>query len=440
MPGKKNILAVDDSANMLELIRRILTPKGYSVYTVSGVAQAIKLLQEIDIDLVITDIRMPEIEGTELVRFVNENYRNTVVLVITGYPTIETAVETVKLGACEYLTKLFTEQELLEAVQSSLQKLRNREIGNARFEGLPLLQTGLIGGSPGMLKIYREIDKASKIKATVMITGETGTGKELVARAIHYNSSQASAPFVPVNCGAIPDELMESEMFGYKKGAFTGAYESRGGFFQAADGGTIFLDEITNTTPPMQAKLLRVLQEKEVYMIGCNKSQKIDTRIIASSNSDPEVLIKKGIFREDLYYRLNVIPIHILPLRERGDDILLLANHFAHKYSEETIKSTPEFSDEVIDIFLNYYWPGNVRELENLVHRLVIMTDEPVIKTPDLPKILRYSVNPQKKTFGSLADAEKEYIEQVLAFVKGNKTKAAEILKIDRKTLREKLK
>jgi two-component system, NtrC family, response regulator HydG len=437
---KKYILVVDDSSNILELIRRNLSSKGYIVYTVSNVIDAIKLLESTTIHLVITDLMMPDINGIELVKHVKENYKNTDILVITGHPTIENAVESVKLGADEFIVKTFTDEELFEAVKKALEKQKHRKISNEKLENRFPAETGLIGGSDGMIKVYNDISKASKIRATVLLTGETGTGKELVARAIHYNSPRASSPFVAVNCGGIPEELIESELFGYLKGSFSGAYETRSGFFQTADGGTIFLDEISNTSLSMQAKMLRVIQEKEVNMIGSNKSQKIDVRIIATSNIDLLELVNKGTFREDLYYRLNVIPIHIPPLRERGDDILLLTNQFAQKYAEEDEKKSPEFSDEVINVFSNYFWPGNVRELENLVHRIVAMTEEDIIRIPDLPTFLRHSVTNGNKKFKSLAEIEKEHISYILELVKGNKSKAAEILKIDRKTLREKLK
>ena len=437
---KRRILVVDDSQNVLELIRRVLSSKGYQVITGSSVVNAISILEQMTIDLVITDLKMPNINGIELVRHVKENYKNTGILVITGFPSIKGAIETVKLGADEYMLKSFTHEELYDAVKNALEKIDNRQISNGISEDKTIISTGLIGKSEVMQNIYNEINKASKLKATILLTGETGTGKELVARAIHYNSPQASAPFIPVNCGGIPEDLLESELFGYVKGAFTGAIETRGGLFQAADGGTLFLDEISNTSISMQVKLLRVLQEKEVYMIGSNKSQKIDLRIIAATNVSLFELVKKGTFREDLYYRLNVIPINIPPLRKRGEDILILINHFKIKYAKESKKKTPEFSDNVLKIFKNNYWPGNVRELENIIQRLVVMTDSDLIDIPDLPQIMRYSAIVKNGDSRTLTEVEKEHIINVISLVNGNKTKAAEILGIDRKTLREKLK
>lgn len=436
----KKILVVDDSPNMLELIKRNLVYKGYLVQTATNVPDAIKLMQTTDFNLVITDLMMPEVNGIELVKHVKGNCKDTCVLVVTGHPTLENAIESVKLGADEFIVKGFTENELLDAVKLALKKQEKRRISNKKLEPELELETGIIGSSKEMIQVYKEISKASKLKATILITGETGTGKELVARAIHYNSPRAAAPFVAVNCGGIPSELVESEMFGHLKGSYSGAIETRSGFFQTADSGTIFLDEISNTSLEMQAKLLRVIQEKEVNMIGSNKPQKIDIRIIATTNIDLQYLVEKGTFREDLYYRLNVIPITIPPLRERGEDILLLMNHFANKYARENEKITPEFSDDTIDIFLNYYWPGNVRELENLVQRLVAMTEDKTIYPADLPQFLRNAKPTIHKKLCSLTEIEKEHISYVLETVGGNKTEAAKILKIDRKTLREKLK
>jgi len=291
-----------------------------------------------------------------------------------------------------------------------------------------------------MREVFTTIGKASSASATVLITGESGTGKELAARAIHYSSGRSSAPFVPINCGGIPEGLLESELFGHVKGAFTGATESRAGFFHAADGGTIFLDEISDMSLAMQVKLLRVLQDKEVCMVGSNRTRKVDVRILAATNKDLQGLVKKGLFREDLFYRLHVITIIIPPLRERGDDILLLAHHFLTQFAAESGKATPGFSDEALRSLRSYNWPGNVRELENVIQRLVVMTDDDLIEVPDLPSLIRFSALRNTGFTRTLAEVENEYISNVLASVDGNKTRAAEILGIDRKTLREKLK
>ncbi len=294
-----------------------------------------------------------------------------------------------------------------------------------------------------MQDVFRTIEKISSTDVTALITGESGTGKELVARAIHYRSHQTAMPFVAVNCAAIPNELLESELFGYLKGAFTGANETRAGFFQTAEGGTIFLDEISNTSQSMQAKLLRVLQEKEFYMVGDKKPIKVSVRIIASTNVDLLHLVKKGNFREDLYYRLNVVNITVPPLRERGNDLFLLINFFLNKYAKEMDrKNIPAFTDRALDALKNYFWPGNVRELQNLIHHLIILNDEDNIDISDLLPAIRYQVsNIHTPAFNkTLNEIEQEYILNVLASVKNNKTEAAKILGIDRKTLREKLK
>jgi DNA-binding NtrC family response regulator len=348
-------------------------------------------------------------------------------------------VKAVKTGAEEYLTKPFTDEELFSAVRRTLDKKgRRRKAAQVQFEKTPFGSYGLIGESEAMQKIFRDIAKAASTSATVLISGESGTGKELVARAIHYHSQRASAPFIPVNCGAIPEELLESELFGHVKGSFTGATETRAGFFQTADGGTIFLDEISETRPSMQVKLLRVLQDKEVCMVA-HRPVKVDVRILASTNKDLPTVVKKDLFREDLYFRLNVITIDLPPLRERGDDILLLTLHFIAKFARELNKPVPEFSDQALQVLRNYHWPGNVRELENVIQRLVVMTEGNLIEVPDLPSLMRFSALRETGLIRTLAEVEAEYIRNVLASADGNKTRAAEILGIDRKTLRDKL-
>jgi DNA-binding NtrC family response regulator len=432
------ILAVDDSNDTLELIRRILKGSGYKIITVTNVIDATKILENSSIDLVITDLQMPEINGHELIKHIKDNYTQTGILVITAYPSIKNAVESVKLGADDYLIKSFTKQELLDAVEKSL---KNLELGKKNaFNQKQSHSYGIIGSSENMKKVFESIDKASKIRATVLLNGETGTGKELVARAVHYSSREASSPFIAVNCGGIPENLLESELFGFVKGAFTGASETRGGFFQAADGGSIFLDEIHNTSMAMQAKLLRVIQEKEINMIGSNRAQKVDVRIIAAANVELMQLVKKDLFREDLYYRLNIIPIQIPPLRNRKEDIPELINYFNKKYSKELGIESKEFSKQVYDAFHNYDWPGNVRELENIIYRLVAMTDNPVIKQADLPHFLRLNNPLQTGIKKTLKQVEAEHIKLIMALVNDNKSQAARILDIDRKTLREKLK
>jgi DNA-binding NtrC family response regulator len=436
---KNSILVVDDTPDTIELLQRNLESQGYQVLTAPDANEAIKILETTAIDLVITDLKMPGASGIDLIRHIRENFRDIEVMMITGYPTIESAVKAVKAGAEEYLTKPFTDIELFSAVKQVLEKLHAHRAIKDPWPRSLISRYGFIGESEVMQKVFGAIDKATSTSATVLILGESGTGKELVARAIHYNSPRSSAPFVPVNCGAIPEELLESELFGYIKGAFTGATETRAGFFQTADGGTIFLDEISETSLSMQVKLLRVLQDKEVYMVGSTRPLKVDVRILASTNKDLITLLKKGIFREDLFFRLNVITIDIPPLRDRGDDIFLLIQHFATKFANELSKPKPRFSNNALHVLRSYHWPGNVRELENVIQRLVVMTEGDLIEVPDLPSLMRFSALQKSGLNRTLAEVEAEYIRNVLARVEGNKTRAAEILGIDRKTLREKL-
>jgi two-component system response regulator HydG len=436
---KERILIVDDSPDTLEVLKRNLESRGYLVFTAPGAVEAIKIIESSTVDLVITDLKMPEVDGLSLVRHIQENYINMGVMMITGYPSIEGAVEAVKFGAEEYLSKPFTDEELFSAVSRVLDKLHLRRITDTQGRKPSEARHGLIGESDVLQKVWIAIEKAAASQATVLITGESGTGKELVARAIHYSSLRASAPFVPINCGGIPENLLESELFGYVKGAFTGATETRAGFFQTAEGGTIFLDEISETSLSMQVKLLRVLQDKEVFLVGARQHQKVDVRIIAATNKDLLTLVKKEEFREDLYYRLNVITIDIPPLRERVGDILLLVHNFSVKFAKELEKPVPHFSENVLQVLKDYDWPGNVRELENIIQRLVVMTEGDVIDVPDLPSLMRFSALRGVSPHRTLAEAEAEHILCVLSSVDGNKTQAAKILGITRKTLREKL-
>ncbi|UCH11029.1 MAG: sigma-54-dependent Fis family transcriptional regulator [Fidelibacterota bacterium] len=443
MPDKKDnasILVVDDAPDTLEVLQRNLSGRGYRVLTATSVDEAIRILEMETMDLVITDLKLPKVSGMDLVRYVRENLADTEVMMITGYPTVEGAVEAVKIGAEEFLAKPFTDDELFAAVQRSLDTLNLRRISKAQVVSQLDNLCGLIGESKTMLRIYDNISKAAATSATVLISGESGTGKELVARAIHYNSPRSTAPFIPINCAGIPEGLLESELFGHVKGAFTGALRTRTGFFQAAEGGTIFLDEVSETSPAMQAKLLRVLQDTEVCMVGAREAEKIDVRIMAATNTDLQNLVKKAVFREDLYFRLNVITIHVPPLRERGDDILHLIHHFASKYAQELQVPSPEFTSKAYRALKGYTWPGNVRELENLVQSVLVMTSGREIDVNDLPPHMRFSLPGSTSQGKTLAQVETEHIQMVLNSVDGNKTQAAEILGIDRKTLREKLK
>ena len=357
LPGKERILVVDDSSATLEVIQRNLAAEGYQVFTAPGVAEAIEILKGTELDLVITDLKMPKVSGLDLVRHIGENFKDTEVMMITGYPSVEGAVEAVKTGAEEFLPKPFTDAELLSAVGRVLDKVRLSKFGDATANQPIPVYKGLIGTSEAINKVAIAIGKASSTSATALITGESGTGKELAARAIHYGSTRSSSPFVPVNCGGIPEGLLESELFGHVKGAFTGATESRAGFFHTADGGTIFLDEISEMSLSMQVKLLRVLQDKQICMVGSDRRREVDVRILAATNKGLYDLVEKGLFREDLFYRLNVITISIPPLRERGDDIILLAHHFAARFAAESGRPPLRFSDKALQSLRSYNWP-----------------------------------------------------------------------------------
>jgi len=437
---QERILVVDDSVDTLEVLQRNLQSKGYQVLTATCVPDAIRTLEQMAADLVITDLKMPKVSGLDLVRHVRENLKNTEVMMITGYPSIGGAVDAVKTGAEEYLAKPFTDEELFSAVGRALEKLRSRRAAQAPAYRTPASPFGLVGESPAMQQVFSAITKVAATSATVLITGESGTGKELVARAIHYSSPRALAPFVPISCAAIPEGLLESELFGHVKGAFTGASETRAGFLQTAEGGTVFLDEISSTSLSTQVKLLRVLQEKEVCMVGSTQARRVDIRVLAATNKELLSLVKKDAFREDLYFRLSVLTIDVPPLRDRGDDVLILTRRVAERFAREMGRAVPDFTDQALQVLRNYHWPGNVRELENVVQRLIVMNEGGVIEVPDLPSLMRFSALRRAPLDRTLAEVEAEYIHNVLASVNGNRTRAAEILGIDRKTLREKLK
>ncbi len=436
---KENILIVDDDIQILELLQRHLHSWSYHTYKAVSVKEAVQILRDTQIDLLITDLKMPEIDGLELIKFVSEHYPNLPKLVVTGYPSLQDSLVAIKSGVVDYLTKPFTKDELKQAVDKSLgitnesnASIPNSEIKTDKAYG------EIIGNSEKINDIIQIIERVKNNKATIFIKGESGTGKELVARAIHYQGKFSRAPFIAVNCGGIPENLLESELFGYTKGAFTGAEKNRDGFFQAAHGGTIFLDEIGNASTAVQSRLLRVLQEKEVVKVGSQKAEKIDLRIIAATNSNLKELIKKGNFREDLYYRLTVVEIEVAPLRERKDDIPLLTEKFLFKYGVEYKDRFIKIDPEASAILLRYDWPGNIRELENVIQRAVIMCDK-IVTVEDLPDSLKYNIEFPEQELHPLKEMERRYIQKVLNATNNNKTKAAEILGIDRKTIRQKL-
>ncbi|WP_066755731.1 sigma-54-dependent transcriptional regulator [Crocinitomix algicola] len=434
-----SILVVDDSHDMLELVRRQLVNLGLNPVVSDNVMDAIELLEQTTFDLLITDLNMPKIGGEQLIKFVAEHVQNLPVLVITGYPSIDSAINVMKLGAMEYLIKPFTAEDLAYAIENILSDIP--EPSESLVNENRSSYHGIIGASDKMQELYTTIERTRSNRATILINGESGTGKELVARAVHYGSDFSAAPFISVNCGAIPEQLLESELFGHLKGSFTGAISNRAGFFQAAHGGTLFLDEISNTSLAVQAKLLRAIQEKEVTALGATKSQKIDVRIITATNVNLQELVRQGKFREDLYYRLNVIFLEIPPLRDRKGDIVSLVRYFNQKFSKELSKNKLKFHRNVINSFNNYAWPGNVRELENFIQRLVVMHDDEItmVEIPDYMKSKPAQKEEDDEVL-SLKEMERKYIQKVLLSFDNNKSKAAQALGIDRKTLREKLK
>ncbi|GGG50529.1 sigma-54-dependent transcriptional regulator [Bizionia arctica] len=439
--NKENILLVDDDVHILELLQRHLKSLNYHTYKAISVKEAIEILKDKSIDLLITDLKMPGVDGLELVKYVSDHFPDIPKLVVTGYPSIDGALEAMKSGVMDYLTKPFTKEELKIAVSKSLQfNSKKQKIKEQKTQPTSISYGELIGNSEAIKKVTEVIERVKNNKATVFITGESGTGKELVARSIHYMGQFARAPFIAVNCGAIPENLLEAELFGYTKGAFTGANENRNGFFQAANNGTLFLDEIGNASMATQLRLLRVLQEKEVTRVGSQKVEKVDVRVIAATNIDLKDLIDKGKFREDLYYRLTVVQLDVPPLRERLEDVTLLTDKFLFKYGVEYKDRLMKISADALQVLERYSWPGNIRELENVIQRAVIMCDKQV-EIKDLPEHLKYQIDfPKQDGLLTLKEVEKNHILKVLAATDNNKSQAAKILQIDRKTLSEKIK
>jgi two-component system, NtrC family, response regulator HydG len=434
------VLVVDDSSATREVLQRNLASRGHTVTTAASAMEALAALEAAPVDLVITDFRMPGVDGRELTRHITENNRDIAVVMITGYGSIENAVNAMKAGAWEYLTKPFTDEELFAAIDRALDRLALLRAGREPGPATARSPQGLVGESAAMAEVFRLIEKARGVKAPLLISGESGTGKEMVARAVHYGGPRAPAPFVPVNCGAIPEGLIESELFGYVKGAYTGADHTRAGYFQTAEGGSLFLDEIAETSPSMQVKLLRALQDGEIAMVGSSRAVRVDVRIIAATNKDLAALVARGSFREDLFYRLNVLAIKVPPLRERGDDFLLLVRHFAGRYAAEYGREPPGFTDRALEAFRRYDWPGNVREMENVIQRILLTGESETIDVSDLPRLMRFAAPRVASAITTLEQMEADHIARVMSSVGGNKSRAASLLGIDRKTLGAKLK
>ena len=436
------ILVVDDEAPVRDMIKKGLSQMGgYHVEVAKNGLEAIEKIEKDVFDLVLTDLKMPEMDGLELLKTLKGIRPEVVVILITAYGSIETAVEAMRLGANDYITKPIDLNELLIHIsKTQKESLLLRENRLLRTEVRKKFEfNNIIGKSKKMQEIFSLIEKVALGSSTVIIYGSSGTGKELVAKAIHYNSPRADRPFIPFNCGAIPETLVESELFGHTKGAFTGAIQAKKGLFEEANGGTLFLDEISTILPSVQVKLLRVLQEKELMRVGSTERIKIDVRMIAATNENLEENMKKGKFREDLFYRLHVFPIFLPDLKDRKEDIALLAYHFLDLYSKEAKKEIKGVSKEAMKLLLEYHWPGNVRELENTIERAVIMTDQDYLVPQDLPRDMTEGFSEMikrgVKNRKSLEDIKSEYIREILKEVGGNKRIASEILMVNPRTL-----
>ncbi len=376
-----SILIIDDEKAILKVMELNLQREGYGIFTADNGNDGLKILQEKDIDVILLDHQMPDINGLELLKIIKNRYKDLPVIMVTAYGTIEMAVDAMKLGAFHYLTKPINFDEMYIIIRNAIEQKRllNRvEMLTQEVKKLYGMEN-IITNNQRMQEILEMLPSVADTEATILIMGETGTGKELIAKAIHYNSKRAKGPFVKVNCTALSETILESELFGHEKGAFTGAYKMRKGRFEVADSGSIFLDEMGDIPISMQLKLLRVLQEMEFERVGGSETIKVDVRVIAATNRDLEDAVKKGTFREDLYYRINIIPVRIPPLRERKDDIPLLANHFIDKFNKKNKKNIKEPSAELIAMLMDYNWPGNIRELENAIERAVILEKEEIL-------------------------------------------------------------
>jgi DNA-binding NtrC family response regulator len=446
--ARASILIVEDDAAMREMLREALEDDGYAVETAAGGRAGVDRVKRGGIDLVVSDVKMPDLDGLDMLREIKAVNPSPHVITITAFGSIDTAIRAVKLGAFDYITKPFEIDQLILSVGKALaERALRSEVVRLRAEVQRSYRWGdIVGKSAAMQEVFSLIRRLSTSAATVLVTGESGTGKELVAKSIHFNSPRKGRPFVPLNCAAIPDTLLESELFGHKRGAFTDARTDRAGLFVEADGGTIFLDEIAELSPSLQAKLLRVLQEGEIRPLGASRAERVDVRVIAATNKDLEERLKTGAFRDDLYYRLNVIHMHLPPLRERAEDLLALSEHFLSSCAARAGKEIRGMHEGAKKALLSHTWPGNVRELENVIERAVALCEGGVVRLEDLPGVvlLRRSAEPDTLSSAlsrglTLEALEKEYIQRVLTAEGGNKTRAAQRLGLDRKTLYRKL-
>ncbi len=437
----KRILVADDERNMRWAIKKALEGEDYTILEASTGLEALEHYREKEPHLVIMDLKMPDMDGITALTKMKEIKETTPIIMITAHGTVESAIEAMKLGAMDYISKPFDIDELMITIEKALGygELKE-EVSYLREELERSLGKPIIGKSQGLMKILETVNRVARTNATVLILGESGTGKELVANAVHYNSNRKNKPYIKINCGAIPEKLIESELFGYEKGAFTGASSRKIGRVERANGGTVFLDEVGELPLQLQVKLLRVLQEKEIDRIGGAEPIKVDVRIIAATNRDLLAMVEEGIFREDLYYRLNVIPVQIPPLRERKEDIPMLADYFLRLYANEIGRGRITLQKVAMDKLIEYPWRGNIRELQNVIERMVILSNEEVIRSSDLPRelLLKEEINnsyqlPEEGI--NLDELEKDLIMQALQRTENNQTKAARLLGISRHTL-----
>ncbi len=437
---ERKILVIDDDPSLRRVLEYNLQEEGYGVFTAATGTEGLSLFHKHEPDLVITDMKMPDMDGFRVMQGIKERNPDALVIIITAFGAVDAAVKAMKLGAYDYITKPFNRDELRLTVGKALRmsglSAENRRLKDQLADRVEF--RNIIGISPAMEQVFAMVRRVADTEATVLITGESGTGKELVARAIHGLSSRRNAPFVAVNCAAIPKDLLESELFGHVRGAFTGAVRDNPGKFRLADGGTILLDEIGDLPVALQPKLLRALQEKTIEPLGGSTSHKLDVRVLASTNADLEKAIKTGDFREDLYYRIAVIPIHLPPLRERREDIPLLVRHFAAKRGGEGVV----FAKDTVDAMRRYQWPGNIRELENTVERLLIMMEGSSISIDDLPDKIRCGAVKKEESIVSLPPGgysleqlEREIVHEALERNDWNQTSAARFLRIPRHVL-----
>jgi len=444
--ANQRILIVEDEVAMCELLTSFFSEKGYEVVTAQDGEQASLRLEEHDYALVITDIKLPGMSGLELLARIRVDWPEVSVVIMTAFSSISSAVEAMKLGAEDYIQKPFQLDELAITVEKALERRSlRREVKELRAEVRGRYNfSNIVGRSKPMQQLFEVIRRiAARRDASALITGSTGTGKELVARAIHYNSDRRDAPFVPINCSAIPDTLLESELFGYQKGAFTGAQETRRGLIEEAQGGTVFLDEINTLSQNLQVKLLRVLQERIVRRVGGRENIQIDIRLVSASNQDLEEAAKRGEFRQDLFYRLNVVPVRLPDLKDRREDIPLLVLHFLQKFATQHGEPTRRFSNEGMRVLMTHNWPGNVRELENAVEHALTMGRGEILMPEDLPVSVtapeRDIIHEATLDDVTLAELERRYILRVLEKMGGHQIKTSRVLGIDRRTLYRRL-